>query len=147
MLRLIMLTLTILIATTLISCQSYSTGLQQSLVRADETTAIAALHSIGVAQQTYAISNGGNFATLQELRDGGYLDARFNSPNGGAKDYALTINAKPSSSEAVAFFSCNADPTNSGPQAGRHFYIDSATDALHVNPTEPASASDPIYQP
>jgi Tfp pilus assembly protein PilE len=142
-----MLTLTILIATTLISCQSYSTGLQQSLVRADETTAIAALHSIGVAQQTYAISNGGNFATLQELRDGGYLDARFNSPHGGAKDYALTINAKPSSSEAVAFFSCNADPTNSGPQAGRHFYIDSATDALHVNPTEPASASDPIYQP
>jgi Tfp pilus assembly protein PilE len=130
-----------------LSCQSYSTGLQQSIVRADETTAIAALHSIAVAQQTYSLSNNGNFGTLQQLRDAGYLDARFDSPNGGAKDYALTINTKPQSAEATPFFSCNADPTNAGPQAGRHFYVDSVTAALHVNPTQPATVSDPIYQP
>jgi Tfp pilus assembly protein PilE len=142
-----MLALTVLTAIALSSCQSYSTGLQQTVVRVDETTAIAALHTIAVAQQTYSISNGGNYATLQELRDGGYLDTRFSSPDGGAKDYSLTISTKPQSGEALAFFSCNADPKNSGPQAGRHFYIDSTSSALHVNPSQSATAQDPIAQP
>jgi Tfp pilus assembly protein PilE len=146
MFKIVLLALMVLISLASLSCQSYTTGLEHTVARVDETTAIAALHSIAVAQQTYSLSNGGNFGTLEQLRDGGYLDARFNSPNGGAKDYALTINTKPQSGEA-AFFSCNAEPTNSGPQAGRHFYIDSSSNALHVNPTQTASASDPIYQP
>ena len=147
MFRYTLLAVTVLTTFALISCQSYSTGLEQTVARVDETTAIAALHSIAVAQQTYSISNGGNYATLQELRDGGYLDKRFDSPNGGAKDYSLTINTKPPSSEGVAYFGCNADPSNSGTQAGRHFYIDSTSDALHVNSSQPASASDPIFRP
>lgn len=145
--RFAVLGLTVLISMASLSCQTYSTGLQQSLVRADETAAIAALHSIAVAEQTYSIGNGGKYGTLQELRDAGYLDARFNAANGGVKDYSLTINTNPQSSEAAASFSCNADPSNSGTQAGRHFYIDSASSAIHVNPTQPATATDPTYQP
>jgi len=135
----------VLICLALLSCQTYSTGLQQSVARADETTAIAALHAIAVAEQTYSLSNGGNFGTLEQLSNAGYLDVRFNAANGGVKDYSLTINPKTQLAEGGASFTCNADPTNSGPQAGRHFYIDSTSQAIHVNPTQPATVSDPVY--
>jgi hypothetical protein len=145
MFRFATLALTVLICIASLSCQTYSTGLQQSLVRATETTAVAALHSIVVAQQTYSISNDGNYGTLQQLRDAGYLDERFSSPGGGVKDYTLTISTTPHSAGAAAAFSCNADPTNSGPQAGRHLYVDSTSTTIRVNPTQPATASDPSY--
>jgi Tfp pilus assembly protein PilE len=145
MFRFAILALVVLICLASLSCQTYSTGLQKSLARADETSAIAALHAIAVAEQTYSISNGGNFGTLAQLRDAGYLDVRFNAPNGGVKDYSVTLNANPQSGEGGASFTCNADPTNSGSQAGRHFYIDSTSQAIHVNPTQPATVADPVY--
>ena len=128
-----------------LACQNYSTGLQQSVARADETTIVAALRTIGIAQQTYSLSNGGNYGTLEQLREGGYLDVRFNSANGGLKNYSLTLDAKPQSAGAPASFSCNADPTNTGPQAGRHFYMDHTSQAVHVNADRPATAADPTY--
>lgn len=146
MFRFVVLGLTVLICFASLSCQTYSTGLQQTVARADETAVVAALHTIAVAEQTYSISNGGKYATLQELRDGGYLDTRFNSANGGVKDYTLTIKTNPQTGEAAAYFGCNADPSNSGTQAGRHFYIDSTSLAIHVNATQPATATDPTYQ-
>ena len=139
------LALITLSAVGLLSCQSYSTGLQRSVAHADETTAVAALHAIAVAQQTYSLSNGGNYGSMEQLREGGYLDVRFNSTNGGVKDYSLTIDTKPQSGGVPASYSCNADPTNTGQEAGRHFYIDSASAAIHVNANQPASAADPVY--
>jgi hypothetical protein len=115
------------------------------MVRANETTAVAALHSIATAQQTYSISNDGNYGTLQQLRDAGYLDERFSKADGGVKDYVLTININSQSGGTPATFSCTADPTTAGPQAGRHLYVDSTSTTIHVNPTQPATASDPIY--
>ena len=145
MFRFAVLTLIVLICIASLSCQSYSTGLQQSVVRADETAAVAALHAVAVAQQTYSVSNDGNYGSIQQLRDAGYLDDRFSAPNGGVKGYALTVNTKAQSGGDPASFTCNADPTNSGPQAGRHLYVDSTSTTIHVNPTQPAAASDPIY--
>jgi Tfp pilus assembly protein PilE len=145
MLRFAILALIALTAIASLSCQSYSTGLQQSVTRADEAAVVAALHSIGVAQQTYSISNGGNYATIDQLRDGGYLDVRFNSPNGGVKDYSLMVNTTPPAAGAAASFSCTADPTKTGPQAGRHFYIDSTSEAIHVNANQQATLADPTY--
>lgn len=145
--RFVVLGLTVLICLASLSCQNYSTGLQRSVARVDETTVIAALRTIAVAQQTYSISSGGTYGTLEQLRDAGYLDERFNSPNGGVKDYALKTSTKPQASEAAAFYSCNADPVNSGPQAGRHFYIDSTSPSIHANASQPATAKDPIAQP
>ena len=127
------------------SCQSYSTGLQRSVTHADATTVVAALHAIAVAQQTYSLGNGGNYGSMVQLREGGYLDVRFDSANGGVKDYSLTIDTKPQSGGVPASFSCTADPTNTGQEAGRHFYIDSTSAAIHVNATQPASAADPVY--
>jgi len=134
--------LTLLIgAAFLLSCQSYSTGLQQSVARADETSAIAALKTISTAQQAYAITNGGSYGTFQQLCEGGFLDQRFNSSTPQVKDYALSMEVGGNS------YHLNADPVRSGEQAGRHLYLDSTSPLIRVNPTQPATAQDPLMQP
>lgn len=148
MFRFAILALTALICSASLSCQNYSTGLQQSLVRADETAATSALRTIAVAQRTYAVSNGGDFGTFQQLCAGGYLDSRFNSDKPAIKDYVLNMKVTPKSEgQAEGFYSCNADPIRTDAQAGRHFYIDPSSSELHVNPSESATAKDPIAQP
>ena len=148
MLRFTTLAFSILICLASLSCQSYSTGLQQSVARADETAATAALHAIATAQRTYSISNSGDFGSFEQLCAGGYLDSRFNSSKPAIKDYVLTMAVTPKAEGQVeGFYSCNADPVGTGAQAGRHFYIDSTSSQLHVNPSESATAKDPTAQP
>ena len=123
-------------------CQTYSSGLQQSVVKADETVALATLHAIAIAERTYTVTNGGEYGTLKQLADGGFLDARY-AGDKPAKDYVITCNVTPKSSGSPeGSYSCNADPD----RAGRHLYIDSATDGIHVNDTQPATAADKVMQ-
>ncbi len=139
-----LLATTIMICLASLSCQNYSAGLEKTVARADETTALGALHTVSVAQQTYSISNSGNYGTFPQLCAGGYLDSRFNSDRPPMKDYVLTMEV--GSSAQGPLYKISADPAGNGPQ-GRHFYVDSSSTVLHVNPTQPASASDPILQP
>jgi hypothetical protein len=134
--------LVIFVGLSSLSCQTYQTGLQKGATRVDETAVIATLKTIGVAQQTYSLANGGQYATLEELVQGGYLDQSFQSGK-TAGDYNLRLVVNPASSSGEPpSFSCNADPVS----AGRHFYIDSASNQIHVNPNEPASARDEILR-
>jgi hypothetical protein len=125
----------------LLSCQSYSTGLQQSVARADEMAAVAALKTIATAQQAYALSNGGSYATFQQLCEGGFLDERFNSATPAIKDYVLSMDVSGDS------YRLNADSARAGEQAGRHLYMDSTSPLIRVNATQPATAKDPLLQP
>jgi hypothetical protein len=130
-----------------LSCQSYTTGLKQSVARADETAAFGAMRTIALAQRTYSMSNNNEYGTFQQLSEGGFLDSRFSSSNPQIKNYVLTMTVNPKSVGASeGFFSCNADPAGSGAQ-GRHLYIDSTSSEIHVNPSQPATVNDPIFQP
>jgi hypothetical protein len=123
-------------------CQTYSSGLQQSVVKADETAALATLHAIAIAERTYTVTNGGEYGTLKQLADGGFLDARY-AGDKPVKDYVITCKVtSKSSGSPEGSYSCNADPD----RAGRHLYIDSATDGIHVNDTQPATAADKVMQ-
>ena len=132
--------LTLAVASVL-SCQSYSTGLQQSVARAGEMTAVAALKTIATAEQTYALSNGGSYGTFQQLCEGGFLDERFNSTSPEINDYVLSLEISGNT------YSLNADPKLTGEQAGRHLYTDSSSSLIRVNATQPATAKDPLLQP
>ena len=144
MFRLTAITLALVICLVSLSCQSYTTGLQQSVARADETSAIGALRAVATAQQIYSVSNGENYGTFQQLSQGGYLDARFNAEKPVMKDYVLSIEVGRESEGP--FFRCHADPVDNAVKTGRHFYMDQTT-VLRVNATQPASASDPVAQP
>lgn len=143
MFRLAVLALALTVSLASFSCQTYTSGLKKSLASADETAATGTLRTIAVAQQTYATSNNSEYGTFQQLCDGGYLDARFNSDNPAIKDYVLTMEVGKES--GGPFFHCHADPSGASAQTGRHFYIDAST-VLRVNPSAPATATDPAVQ-
>jgi Tfp pilus assembly protein PilE len=135
-------TVSVLIAVAfLLSCQSYSTGLQQSVARADEMSAVAALKTIATAQQAYALSNSSSYGSFQQLCQAGFLDERFNSATPEIKDYVLSMDVTADS------YRLNADPARAGEQAGRHLYMDSTSPLIRVNATQPATATDPLMQP
>jgi hypothetical protein len=146
MLKYFLLALTVTVGTASLSCQTYTTGLEQGLARGNEAGAVTALSTIAKAQQMYSISNDGNYGSLEQLAEGGYLDARFKSSEGAVKEYVLTMTTQTQAPGTAASFSCTADPKNPGATAGRHFYIDSTSPLIHVNATQPATATDPIHQ-
>ena len=141
MVRLLIIAGVLFAGSVMLSCQSYSSGLQQSLARADETSALVALKTIYAGQQAYALSNGGAYGTFPQLCAGGYLDERFNSNSPQVKDYVLAMEVSGNS------YRINADPARAGEQAGRHLYMDSSSPLVRVNATQPATASDPLMQP
>ena len=127
----------------LLSCQSYTSELAQSPGRMDETAAISTMRSISRAQTAYNLSNSGNYATFEQLVAGGYLDSRFNTSKPKIYGYILTMNTDSGSESAgESSYSCSADPDPSVNKSGRHFYVDSTSDVIHVNPSEPASPKD-----
>ena len=125
-----------------LACQSYTSGLEQSTTRVDETAVISAIHTIATAQRTYSISNSGSYATFQQLVQGGSLDSRFDSDKPKIKGYVLAMTITKGAGAAEDSFTINADPEGAGPQAGRHFFTD-PSGMIHVNPSQPATASDP----
>jgi len=135
-----------LLATLVGGCQTYTGALQQSVARANETAALTTLKAIGLAEQTYSLTNNGEYGTLKQLSDGGFLDVRYASDK-SVKDYVVSCNVTPKGADAPAgSFSCNADPDKGKESAGRHLYIDSTADGIHVNDTQPATAADKVMQ-
>jgi hypothetical protein len=122
-----------------LGCQSYTTGLQKTRSNVDETAVIATLQTVATAQRAYAISNGGDYGSFEQLTEGGFLDSRFASETPEVRGYILTM------ATGDKEFRCNADPGNNAD--GKHFYMDSKSSLVRVNPSQPATASDPVYQP
>ncbi len=130
-----------------LGCQKYTTGLQQSLARADEAVVVSTLRSITLAQRQYSLTNDG-YGTFQQLTEGGYLDPRISGDKPVVKDYVLTMTVTPiTSNSPQGFYSVNANPERSGDRAGRYFYIDSNSPQIHVNATQPATVTDEALQP
>ena len=137
----------LLICLATFGCREYSTGLQETSGRADETSAIATLRTLAQAQTTYSLSNSGHFATFEQLVEGGFLDSRFNHANPTLHGYTFTLQVKLPNDLIPGSYICNADPAPTSPQGGRHFYIDSNSQDIRMNATQPATSKDEIFRP
>ena len=132
-------------ALVLASCSSgdSSKGLgvyPKAMGAADEASAIQALRTIATAQQELNATRGA-YGSFDALTQAGLLDLRFAGGAPNLKGYRFTMSASESD------FSVNADPqtTETQPTTGvRHFYLDSAENSIHVNPTQAASKNDPV---
>ena len=140
MLRLLFSGFSIVACLMALACEPATKGLKQSAVRVDETSAIATLQTIAAAQRSYFASTG-EYGSFQQLSSGDFLDSRFNSDKPEVQNYVFSMDV------SAQKFSCNADPLKVAGQAGRHLYTDSESAAVHVNPDQPATASDPLLQP
>jgi hypothetical protein len=139
--------LLVLICVALIGCQKYTSGLVQTAGRADEAVVLSNLRSIMAAENAYNLSNG-SYGTFEQLTNGGFLDSRFKGSRPSLHEYSYTIAvSEKSESTGTTSYSCNADPERTGDRAGRHFYIDSTSNDIHSNATQPASATDETIKP
>ena len=134
------------ICLTTLACKDYSSGLQQSSSRADETSAVATLRTIAQAQTTYSVTNAGGYASFEQLAAAGLLDSRFNRSNPEFHGYVFTLTVDNPSDSRPAVYSCNADPAPTSPHGGRHFYIDATSQNIRVNATHPATVKDEILR-
>jgi hypothetical protein len=147
MVRVLTFALVLVTSFSLLSCQNYTSGLVQSAGRADEAVVLSNLRAIMLAENAYNLSTGG-YGTFEQLTNGGYLDARFKGERPSLNEYSYTMTVTEKSTDATtASYSCNADPERTGDRAGRHFYADSSSNLIHVNVTQPASATDEIIKP
>ena len=132
-------------ALVLASCSSgnSSEGLRvypKAMGSADEASAIQALRTIATAQQELKATRG-VYGSFDALTQAGLLDARFAGSTPNLKGYRFNLHV------TDADFSVNADPqiTETQPITGvRHFYLTSADNSIHVNPTQAASKNDPV---
>jgi hypothetical protein len=123
-------------------CHQYTEGLKTSTTRADETAAIAALHSITSAQRMYSLTNNASYGTFAQLVQGSFLDSRFSADQPKMRGYVLTMTVKQKAEGTdESSYALTADPEPT--LAGRHFYIDSTSGIIRVNVAQTATASDP----
>ena len=147
MLRSLKPILIVLFCITFAGCQNYTSGLVQTAGRADDAVVLSTLRSIMVAENAYNASSG-SYGTFEQLTSGGFLDARFKGERPSLNQYSYTITVSDKSeTTGTTSYTCNADPERTGDRAGRHFYIDSTSNDIHTNPTQPASATDETIKP
>lgn len=130
-----------------LTCQTYTTGLQQGAGRADEVAALSTLGAIARAQTAYSITNPGDYGTFEQLTAGGFLDDRFNNSKPKFYGYIFTMSVSPKSGSKDGSYTLNVDPDPALKVSGKHFYLDSNSANIHVNASQQAGASDGIMKP
>lgn len=123
------------------------TGFKAAMRAANEAAAVKTLRVIAEQQMLYYNSHQrSTFGTFDEMLKENFLDTRFAGTTPVLDGYVFTMKVIPKSTAQQPGYSINTDPqVSEGVSAtGRnHFYVDSDTNTIHVNATQPATATDP----
>lgn len=123
------------------------TGYKAAIKAANEAAAIKTLRSIAEQQMLYYNSHQrSSFGSFEEMRKENLLDSRFDGATPVVDGYVYTMKVIPKSTTQQAGYSINTDPQISegvGATGKNHYYVDSDTNTIHVNDTQPATATDP----
>jgi prepilin-type N-terminal cleavage/methylation domain-containing protein len=123
------------------------TGWKAAVKAANEAAAIQTLKKVAESQLLYYNAHQrSSFGTFEELVKEPLLDSRFTGSTPLVEGYVFNMRVIPKSTTTQPGFAVNADPQESeGVKATgkNHFYLDSDSNTIHVNATQPATASDP----
>jgi len=123
------------------------TGWKAAVKAANEAAAIKTLRTIAEQQMLYYNSHQrSTFGTFDEMLKEGLLDSRFAGTTPVVEGYVFNMQVVPKSTTTQAGFAVNADPQVTegvGATGKNHFYLDSNSNTIHVNSTQPATATDP----
>ena len=122
-------------------------GYKAAIKAANEAAAVKTLRSIQEQQMLYFNSHQRSaFGTFEELRKDNYLDSRFDGTTPVVDGYVYTMKIIPKSTSAQPGYTINADPqvaTGVSATGSNYYYVDSDTNIIHVNNSQPATATDP----
>lgn len=123
------------------------TGWRAAVRSANEAAAIKTLRTVAEQQMLYYNSHQrSTFGTFEEMLKENLLDTRFTGTTPVVDGYVYNMKVIPKSTAQQAGYSINADPqvTEGVGATGRnHFYLDSDSNTIHVNDSQPATATDP----
>ncbi len=123
------------------------TGWRAAVRSANEAAAIKSLRSIAEQQMLYYNGHQRSaFGTFDEMLKENLLDTRYAGSTPVVDGYVYNMKVIPKSTAQQAGYTINADPQVSegvGATGKNHFYLDSDSNTIHVNPTQPATVSDP----
>lgn len=123
------------------------TGWKAAVKSANEAAAIKTLRTVAEQQMLYFNSHQrSTFGTFDEMLKEGLLDTRFAGTTPVVEGYIFTMRVVPKSTTAQAGYSVNADPQVTegvGATGKNHFFLDSNSNTIHVNATQPATITDP----
>lgn len=122
---------------------------RKSLNVVDEGGAVRTLQTIHRAQTQYMLSHAEEYATFDQLVKDNYLDSRFVGDRPVVGGYAFSMKVTPKSGIGSAEYSVYADPMPAGGTStagARHLYMDSASNVVHANARQQATATDPPVQ-
>ena len=123
------------------------TGWKAAVKSANEAAAIKTLRTIAEQEMLYYNSHQrSSFGTFDEMLKENMLDTRFTGTTPVVEGYIFQMRVIPKSTTNQPGYQINADPqvTEGVRATGKnHFYFDSDSNTIHVNPTQPATVSDP----
>jgi len=123
------------------------TGWKTAVKSANEAAAIKTLRTIAEQQMLYYNSRQRTtFGTFDEMLKENMLDTRFTGTTPVVEGYIFQMRIIPKSTSTQPGYAVNADPqgTEGVSATGKnHFYLDSDSNTIHVNPTQTPTASDP----
>lgn len=107
----------------------------------NEAATIQNMKTIAAVEVQYYNTHNRNFGTFAQLIDEQMLTSKFSGNPPGKDGYVLTLKVTPRTSNQLSSYTLNCDPTSEG--TGRnHFYFDSTSSTIRVNPDRSASAAD-----
>jgi len=113
------------------------TGWRAAVKSANEAAAVKTLRSIAEQQMLFYNSHQrSTFGTFEEMLKENLLDTRFSGSTPVVDGYVYTLKVIPKSTSQQAGYTISATGTNS-------FYLDSDSNTIHVNRTQPAAITDP----
>ena len=123
------------------------TGWKAAVKAANEAAAIKTLRTIAEQQMLYYNAHQrSTFGTFDEMLKENLLDTRFAGTTPVVEGYVFQMRVIPKSTTSQPGYAVNSDPQVTdgvGATGKNHFYFDSDSNTIHVNPTQPATAADP----
>jgi prepilin-type N-terminal cleavage/methylation domain-containing protein len=123
------------------------TGWRAAVKSANEAAAIKTLRTIAEQQMLYYNAHQrSTFGSFDEMLKEGLLDTRFSGTTPVVEGYVFQMKVIAKSTTQQAGYTVNADPQVTegvGATGKNHFYLDSNSNTIHVNATQPAALTDP----
>src|SRR5262245_3195712 len=114
-------------------------GWLMALRTGNEAATIQNLKTVAVVESQYFYSHRRTFGTFPQLVAEQMLSSKFAANPATADGYVLTLTL----ASDAASYTLVADPASTR-EGTRHFYVDSISRQIHVNPDKPAGPDDPI---
>jgi hypothetical protein len=118
-------------------------GWKNAMKAGNETATIQNMKTITALEAQYFSTHNRTFATFDQLVAEKMLSSKFEGTPPVADGYVLTLKLTGKQTNPASSFTLNGDPADDD-YSEKHFYLDSSSLQLHVNPDRAAGPNDPL---